>query len=106
MLFGGGSSGHCRPVEQLRPTKTKSKKNAEVAKKLAELQSLRDQLRAQVQEQLLLKQLERERGLFNGTQFSILYTFSLKKEELQRQILALGGTIEDTKEACGAQGNL
>jgi hypothetical protein len=88
LLFGGGSSGHSRPVEQLRPTKTKSKKNAEVAKKLAELQSLRDQLRAQVQEQLLLKQLE------------------LKKEELQRQILALGGTIEDTKEACGAQGNL
>ena len=88
MLFGGGSSGHIRPVEQLRPTKTKSKKNAEVAKKLAELQSLRDQLRAQVQEQLLLKQLE------------------LKKEELQRQILALGGTIEDTKEECGAQGNL
>ena len=87
MLFGGGSSGHCRPVEQLRPNKSKSKKDAEVAKKLAELQSLRDKLRAQVQEQLL-KQLE------------------LKKEELQRQILALGGTIEDTKDACGAQGNL
>ena len=87
MLFGGGSSGHCRPVEQLRPNKTKSKKDAEVAKKLAELQSLRDKLRAQIQEQLL-KQLE------------------LKKEELQRQILALGGTIEDTNEACGAPGNL
>jgi hypothetical protein len=87
LLFGGGSSGHCRPVEQLRPNKSKSKKDAEVATKLAELQSLRDKLRAQVQEQLL-KQLE------------------LKKEELQRQILALGGTIEDTKDACGAQGNL
>ena len=88
MLFGGGSSGHCRPVEQLRPNKTKSKKDVEVAKKLAELQSLRDKLSAQVQEQLLLKQLE------------------LKKEELQRKILALRGTTEDTKEDCGAQGTL
>jgi hypothetical protein len=40
VLFGGGSSGHCRPVEQLRLKRPKSKKDAEVAKTLEELQSL------------------------------------------------------------------
>lgn len=62
--------------------------DGEVAKKLAELQRLRAKLRAQVQEQLVLKQLE------------------LQKKKLQGQILALGGTIEETEEACGAKGNL
>lgn len=77
MLFGGGGAAACRPVEQLRPAKsTKSKQDAEAARKLAELNRLRDKLQAQVHEQLLLK-----------------------KRELEAQIKALGGAVDNARGA-------
>ena len=77
MLFGGGGGAACRPVEQLRPAKcTKSKQDAEAARKLAELNRLRDKLKVQVHEQLLLK-----------------------KRELEAQIKALGGAVDNARGA-------